>query len=278
MDLDLLNLNCDDLCSDNDWDFSKLSLLFGSDVNVFNSKLGKVDYASSNMWVWVPKSRNISITSSVYHFLNNRGSDPIHWNGWRYLWSLKLIPRVKYFLWLTFLGRLSTSDYLHAINLGPHNMCIFCNLYPESPEHIFHTCSKSQCVWATLFNLTGSQFLFSNGFSSGDWISQSMYSMRIKIIIAYAAWFLWKARCDAIFRNSRPNFIFIAHKALSYANQSSFAYGNYNCRHLILSNFVSSDGLFLFIATSWNDQTQVGFGGFFISSFNYVIVFAGCLP
>lgn len=94
--------------------------------------------------------------------------------GWRTI--TMTFPRVKYFIWLTFLGRLSTYDFLHFINLGPLNMCIFCNLYPESPEHIFHTCYKSQSVWIIFSNLTGKHILFTNGFTSGDWILHSNYS------------------------------------------------------------------------------------------------------
>lgn len=198
----------------------------------------------------------------LFQFIN-RFVDPNPWNGWKRLWSLKMIPRVKHFLWLTFLGRLSTTDFFHSINLGPQSICIFCNLYLESPEHLLHTCCKSQSVWILLSHLTSKQIQFTDGFNSGTWITQSLYSKRIKIIIAYAAWFLWEARCDAIFHNINPNFYVIAHKALSYANENICGHENPICRKLILTNFACSDGLFLFSASSRNDQRQVGYGGAF---------------
>ncbi|KAH7657245.1 hypothetical protein IHE45_17G008900 [Dioscorea alata] len=157
-------------------------------------------------------------------------------------------------------------------------MCNFCNLYPESAEHLLFTCSKSQLVWNIISANTGIRLHFSDGFVSGNWISNDRYSMKIKVTIALVAWFLWKARCDAIFRNSMPNFSAIAHKSLSFANTNLCAFRNPLCRKLILSNYTSSDGLFLFSTSSWNDATQVGSGGFFVSSFNYNIFLAGSLP
>ncbi|KAH7658926.1 hypothetical protein IHE45_17G121300 [Dioscorea alata] len=157
-------------------------------------------------------------------------------------------------------------------------MCNFCNLYPESAEHLLFNCSKSQIVWNIISANTGISFHFSDGFVSGNWLSNARYSMKNKVTIALAAWFLWKARCDAIFRNSRPNFAAIAHKTLSFANTNLCAFRNPLCRKLILSNYTSSDGLFLFSASSWNEATQVGSGGFFVSSFSYNIFLAGSLP
>lgn len=87
-----------------------------------------------------------------------------------------------------------------------------------------------------------------------------------------------RPHCDAIFQNIRPNFAVIAHKTLSFATTNLCAFRNPLCRKLILSNFIAYDGLFLFSASYWNELTQVGSGGFFVTSFNFKIFIARCLP
>lgn len=84
-------------------------------------------------------------------------------------------------------------------------MCVFCNLAQESHEHLFHECCKTQGVWDLISTATGKNIFFPAGFVSGNWISLTSYSMRAKVLIAFAACF-FGTRCDAIFRNIRPNF------------------------------------------------------------------------
>ncbi|KAH7684404.1 FMN-binding split barrel-containing protein [Dioscorea alata] len=66
----------------------------------------------------------------------------------------------------------------------------------------------------------------------------------VSIIVA-TIWFLWKSYCDAIFKNSTPNYSLIVNRAIAHMdfNQEN---ANLRGRCLLLNNFNQADGLFLF--------------------------------
>lgn len=165
--------------------------------------------------------------------------------------------------------------FLFRMNMGPDKPCIFCGLSQESINHLFCYCSKVSSIWSQLCTKIGTHISFPFGFKSGAWITDSNYSMYIISVITTTAWFIWKSRCDAIFRNVNPNYPVIAHRALAHV-QDHF---NYDKRHLgqrlILNNFSNADGQFLFNHTCFNQCTKVSAIGFFFSKSNYTVSIAG---
>lgn len=65
----------------------------------------------------------------------------------------------------------------------------------------------------------------------------------------------------------------------TYAHAFEFSQGSRNLigRKLILSNFSSEDGNFLFTYARWSSNSMVSSIGFFISNSQYVISLEGCL-
>lgn len=105
-----------------------------------------------------------------------------------------------HFLWLLLHGRLSTSDFLYKLNLGPDNPCVICKLLQETIDHLFCNCSKTQQVWSQLSSTVNKHIYFPNGFAAtGDWLTNADYSRYIISVIVATTWFIWKSRCDAIF-------------------------------------------------------------------------------
>lgn len=155
------------------------------------------------------------------------------------------MPRVKHFLWLLFNGKITTAKFLYSINLGPRRMCIFSNLTYEPSEHLFSQCCKVQGLWNHISTLISKHISFPDGFISGGWLSHSRLPSRCKALNALTTWYVWKARCDAIFRDVKPNFVHIAHKAISQANVMNYV-GNSVCRKILINNFCNLDGPFLF--------------------------------
>ncbi|XP_039138822.1 uncharacterized protein LOC120276159 [Dioscorea cayenensis subsp. rotundata] len=179
-DLDLQSMNlCDFLCNDS-WDWNKLFMLFGENFLFFTNKLGVIDCRSSNHWVWSPKSGSSKLASSVYHFLNHNHN----WVGWKKLWELNVAPRVKHFIWLVFRGRISTSEYLYSIGLGPRNACALCGLKLETIDHLFVQCPRAIDVWTSVCQKLNISISFLDGFRSGSWITFDGHSLFIKSVIA----------------------------------------------------------------------------------------------
>ena len=39
---------------------------------------------------------------------------------------------------------------LHTLEIKPSSLCSFCNLYNETPYHIFYECDRVKCLWSDL--------------------------------------------------------------------------------------------------------------------------------
>ncbi|XP_039120948.1 uncharacterized protein LOC120257557 [Dioscorea cayenensis subsp. rotundata] len=152
MDLNVETLSISDFIENGSWDFSNLHLLFGNNFNFIVPNLGSINTTEPNHWIWASKTKDCKISATVYQFLNQVPSWSDNWEGWRHIWSLMVAPRAKHFLWLTFKGRLSTSDYLHSINIGPSCFCALCNTDYESICHLFNSSHFARSVWGASQN------------------------------------------------------------------------------------------------------------------------------
>lgn len=117
------------------------------------------------------------------------------------LWDLNVAPRVRHFLWLTFKGRVNIAEYLYSINLGRRCFCTLCNVDHGSIEHLLVSCCKAQAIWNQISLKTGVTITFLYDFCNGDWLVNATFSPYIKSIITTITWYIWKSRCDKIFRN-----------------------------------------------------------------------------
>lgn len=104
------------------------------------------------------------------------------------------------------------------------------------------------------------------------------YSKFIKSIATATAWYIWKARCNAIFKNEVHDFNSIPRKAYALAQEYSAASNPQRGKNLILADFSYAEGPFLFSATFCSRDMLMGGAGFYIVGSNYVISLAGCCP
>lgn len=161
------------------------------------------------------------LSSMVYnHFVSN-ASDCEPWNSWKKLWSLRVAPRAKHFLWLLFWGKIKTSDFLHALNLDPQDICVFSRLTYETAEHLMNLCPKSQALCNSVSSLVGKTISFPDGFTSRIWIASGYIcnSNFVKSVIAATAWYISKTGCNFLFRNEVLDFNNILRKAFALAQE-----------------------------------------------------------
>lgn len=104
-------------------------------------------------------------------------------------------------------GKIKTNDYLYSLNLGLYNLCAMCCLDRENIEHLFNLCPKAQAAWNNVSNILGKNVPILGGISSGSWLNyyQENSSIFMKSIITVGSWFIWKSRCNLIFREEEPN-------------------------------------------------------------------------
>lgn len=211
-------------------------------------------------------------------FCGSSGWKKQGWLRWKKLWSIRTAPRVKHFLWLLFKGLLSTYEFLYSINLGYKNPCSLYGIHLESIEHLFLNCTFAQGVWSYTELLTGHCINFSSSFSAGFWLTHSSYSAFVKSVIAAVAWHIWKAHCQKIFWNTSSTVVRTAHRAFCFVKDYFHSHTKFSGKRLLLNNFTTADGLFLFTITSFCSNSQVYNARFFCATGLYNVVFSGSCP
>ncbi|CAH9081254.1 unnamed protein product [Cuscuta europaea] len=69
-------------------------------------------------------------------------------NGvWSHLWTAKVPPKFKYFMWQVLDGSIPTVDKLRQRGIEVPNGCKLCDAPTESLEHAFRECSWARLVW-----------------------------------------------------------------------------------------------------------------------------------
>lgn len=98
-----------------------------------------------------------------------------------------------------------------------------------------------------------------NGITSGDWLNTDLFGndLYTKSVIASTAWFIWKARCNGIFRIEPLNCFTTYKLALGHIRKYSITSSVHIGKILIQNNFSSSDSPFIFIAATWNLATSI---------------------
>lgn len=76
-------------------------------------------------------------------------------------------------------------------------------------------------VWRQISSKVNKTHSFPDGFSSKAWLTDYNYPKYIISVIAAGAWFIWKTCCDAIFKNTLPNYPAIICRTLAHTNEFS---------------------------------------------------------
>lgn len=125
----------------------------------------------------------------------------------------------------------------------------FGSLMNETAEHIFNFCFKIQWVWNNIGELIGKQICFPNGIIlSGHWleVNNSGKTYFVASVITAPVWLIWKARCNVFFRNTQPDFKWIANRAIAHVNEYSSASRCNMVKNLIFANITAPQGVLFF--------------------------------
>lgn len=208
--------------------------------------------------MWTAGGAKSSLVGMIYDWLNRPQFEQFgDWGGWKILWKLMTIPRVKVFLWRLLHGRTPTFAYLHKLNIGPDRECVFCGLERDTDEHFVWGCHKTRDCWNVVGCFAGLDLREIASFTDGEWLTMNWntrYGNKcFKAVLASYAWLLWKARCNVVFKSSIPNFRQIGHQAndlvRSLDHDLRLSAGK-------LSFFPFNSALYLFTDAAWVEQNQ----------------------
>ncbi|CAN6554430.1 unnamed protein product [Malus baccata var. baccata] len=236
--------------------------------------------------VWPFEKKGAYSVKSGYHWalsrthvhrnLHPHRSDMIPTQLWKCMWSLKVPPKIRVFMWKSLHAAVATMANLFFRRSSSSPMCILCNSAEESMEHLFLQCPWVEAVWmgGSLTRGIGRVGILSwvnwlNEIYVADYANRGD---RIKLFsyIAVTCWHIWKSRCKFIFQGhpiypgqviaavhhsvgmfleanrvpcSRPRII-----AQDQGNDVSWSHPG--------SGFIKIN-----VDASWNDRECVGFAG-----------------
>ncbi|KAL5818299.1 hypothetical protein ACOSQ4_022141 [Xanthoceras sorbifolium] len=159
--------------------------------------------------VWGGSSNGTFSVKSAYDICIDSGSS-VEWK-WRFIWKMKIPPKLQSFIWMIVHGKLLTNKQRGVRGLTNDTMCQRCEEREESLDHLFRKCRFSRLIWEDCWKgITNSQCFKSNW---DEWLINNLrnttclsQSIPYYILFVFCFWQIWKWRCSNIFENT-PTFI-----------------------------------------------------------------------
>ena len=142
------------------WDGTNLKCTFRRTVNqsLMNEWLEVLELASTIVYsfdedalIWQFSTNGIYNSQSLYKIINFRGVIPIHVSA---VWSLKIPPRIHFFLWLLSKNKVLARDNLSIRREVEDATCLFCS-EQETVCHLFFDCVVAKQLWSYISECFG---------------------------------------------------------------------------------------------------------------------------
>ncbi|OMO51256.1 reverse transcriptase [Corchorus capsularis] len=145
------------------WIWDKLQLL---PINIHEElSLVLPTHGEMDRNYWLDSSDGLFSVSSTYKLLT---SEPIDDFGWKKLWKIDVMPRVKHFLWLVRHDRLLTRVACFRRHITPVATCPRCGATEEPVLHVLRDCGTSQSIRSRW--LHGAKLVRFNSLNLNDWL------------------------------------------------------------------------------------------------------------
>ena len=125
------------------------------------------------------------------------------------IWKNVAPPRVQCFGWLSYIGRVKTSEYLLSLGVihsESEAMCTFCNRELESLDHLLLHCAPVWRCWADILRWVGVSWATPASIVSlFHWWNVGIWQPRYRVLWApiplAVVWSIWNARNLKVFEN-----------------------------------------------------------------------------
>lgn len=112
----------------------------------------------------------------------SRGSNPDSSRiGWSTIWKLRVMPKVKIFIWKLAQGKIPTSAFLYHVNIGPVNYYPLCGLWEETSDHLLWNCCKVIHCWHELISKLDFNTDITYSLRSGNWLLEQDFGKVSKL-------------------------------------------------------------------------------------------------
>ncbi|KAJ4770063.1 reverse transcriptase [Rhynchospora pubera] len=137
--------------------------------------------------------------ASLYNFLNLLPKIP---SNLRFVWKLKVPPRVITFTWLMLQDKLPTVDNLQKRWMVLVNQCSLCRVACESSSHLFN-CSFFISTRSLVLNQ--SEMHYQSLPPLHELMTDKGFPIKVAELFALTCFWAWKERCSRIFKNLASN-------------------------------------------------------------------------
>lgn len=193
------------------WDRDKIRALMGEGALIQIENTAPKPEANpliGDRLIWLSSTRGAYTTREGYEKLFNQAQaaphfTPIQIAAWKEVWANNLIiPRIQFFLWRAIHDGLPTLAKLSTRIATINPKCPRCGLETEYLMHTLFFCQIARDAWrASDFSITVDHLPLSFPAALLQ-LMQGRNTEQVSII-ASIAWYLWKARNEAIFTNKR---------------------------------------------------------------------------
>ncbi|KAK0587703.1 hypothetical protein LWI29_027305 [Acer saccharum] len=123
---------------------------------------------------------------------------------WKFVWKLKIPPRIQHFLWVLLHGKILTNEQRCIRGMGLDASCPRCLSGIENIEHLLRGYRDSKAVWEDISKgITSSPTFLGN---MDDWLTSNLHNNKLVIgnvpsflHFASVLWYIWKWRCSKTF-------------------------------------------------------------------------------
>ncbi|XP_028085089.1 uncharacterized protein LOC114286192 [Camellia sinensis] len=161
--------------------------------------------------VWKASSSGMFTVKSVYNRnYAAQGSEDVRW-----IWQNLSPPRVQFFGWLVWKGRIKSSTFLQRIGCLSQDAtteCVFCDCAVETDCHVLLQCMFAWKIWSNIMSWWGMQWVIpENARGVLEWwrgFKWSIFETKIWNVIPFAVfWSIWTLRNDCIFNGKQHCFM-----------------------------------------------------------------------
>jgi len=177
--------------------------LTGHNLYLWHDLVGRISHVQLNnnadAFRWNLTQAGTFTVSSMYNALISNGNVQFD----KHLWKLKMLLKIKIFMWYLKRGVILTKDNLIRRNWNGNKLCCFCSS-DETIRHLFFDCHVAKFLWRVVhytFDLSPPQsitHLF------GNWLRSVGTMLKRKLLTGASTlcWAIWLSRNDIVFDRS----------------------------------------------------------------------------
>ncbi|XP_019181390.1 PREDICTED: uncharacterized protein LOC109176414 [Ipomoea nil] len=206
--------------SDRSWDVTALREALPEDIiNKIRTIPIPIDGNTTDRLVLSDRTSGTFTVSSAYNSLVGTPNDE---ENWAWIWKLKVVEKVKTFVWLLLKDKLLTNLERMKRHMTTDSSCASCGFGEESTSHLLRDCPLAEECWDLAKDGGGTGLVRYSPIST--WIKENSQSNKVlqdgtvwSSTFVYILWLLWKARNNLIFNQKRDTVVQIVGTARSMA-------------------------------------------------------------